>query len=385
MAMSFNTLQVEIGRAALGLDGAREGLRKARSDLIDVNARLEQRVEQLHRTEEKLSGVLDSIDNVVWSVSLGNSELLQRNSAAERLYGRPVDEFFTDLALWRSIVHPDDWERVHAHFSALKASKTLTIGYRIVRPDGSERWLEDRSRVINSADGTPVRIDGVTSDISERRRDAERLIFQAKAWHEAGHIGLSVAVNMSAKQFQQDVPALVREVLHDAGLPAHGLELELTESVLMHDTKATVETMRQLKNIGVRLALNDFGTGYSSLSYLKRFPIDVLKIDQSFAFEVTSDDGAASITRAVVAMACSLNMTTVAEGVETSEQLACLIAPGCDVMRGFHISRPVPNEQITALLDKDRLSAQNTSPVAHLKELVSSLPPAVGASLVVTI
>ena len=385
MAMSFNTLQVEIGRAALGLDGAREGLRKARSDLIDVNARLEQRVEQLHRTEEKLSGVLDSIDNVVWSVSLGNNELLHLNSAAERLYGRPVDEFFTDLALWRSIVHPDDWERVHAHFSALKASKTLTIGYRIVRPDGSERWLEDRSRVINSADGTPVRIDGVTSDISERRRDAERLIFQAKAWHEAGHIGLSVAVNMSAKQFQQDVPALVREVLHDAGLPAHGLELELTESVLMHDTKATVETMRQLKNIGVRLALNDFGTGYSSLSYLKRFPIDVLKIDQSFAFEVTSDDGAASITRAVVAMACSLNMTTVAEGVETSEQLACLIAPGCDVMRGFHISRPVPNEQITALLDKDRLSAQNTSPVAHLKELVSSLPPAVGASLVVTI
>ena len=190
---------------------------------------------------------------------------------------------------------------------------------------------------------------------------------------------------MSAKQFQQDVPALVREVLHDAGLPAHGLELELTESVLMHDTKATVETMRQLKNIGVRLALNDFGTGYSSLSYLKRFPIDVLKIDQSFAFEATSDDGAASITRAVVAMACSLNMTTVAEGVETSEQLACLIAPGCDVMRGFHISRPVPNEQITALLDKDRLSAQNTSHVAHLKELVSSLPPAVGASLVVTI
>ena len=635
MAMSFNTLQVEIGRAALGLDSAREGLRKARSDLIDVNAKLEQRVEQLRCTEEKLSGVLDSIDNVVWSVSLGDNELLYLNSAAERLYGRPVDEFFADLALWRNIVHPDDWKRVHSHFNTLEASKTLTIEYRIVRPDGSERWLEDRSRVINSPDGAPIRIDGVTSDISERRRDAERLLFQAnhdaltglpnrnllndrvsqalaqarhsgehvavlfldldgfkfvndsyghacgdallrivaarlevvirasdtvarlggdefvillasvdrtedaahvaqkvldalkvqishegrdfylgasigisvyphdgdssdvllqhadvamyrakangrngfqnylvemgaqardrmtiesalrvalerqqftlhyqpqvdgvsgrivgveallrwqhpllgnvsparfipvaeetgliipigewvlrtavaqaKAWHEAGHIGLSVAVNMSAKQFQQDVPALVREVLHDAGLPAHYLELELTESVLMHDTKATIETMRQLKNVGVRLALDDFGTGYSSLSYLKRFPIDVLKIDQSFTFEVTSDDGAASITRAIIAMARSLNMTTVAEGVETCEQLAYLVALGCDVMQGFHISRPVPNEQITALLDKDRLFEQGTGRVTHWKELVSSLPPAVGTLLVVTI
>ncbi len=119
----------------------------------------------------------------------------------------------------------------------------------------------------------------------------------------------------------------------------------------MHDTGAAVETMRQIKKLGVRLALDDFGTGYSSLSYLKRFPIDVLKIDQSFTFEVTSDDGAASITRAIVAMAQSLRMTTVAEGVETGEQLDFLCALGCDVIQGFHISRPLPVSQITALLD----------------------------------
>jgi EAL domain-containing protein (putative c-di-GMP-specific phosphodiesterase class I) len=120
----------------------------------------------------------------------------------------------------------------------------------------------------------------------------------------------------------------------------------------MHDTDATVETMRQIKRLGVRLALDDFGTGYSSLSYLKRFPIDVLKIDQSFTFEVTSDDGAASITRAIIAMARSLNMTTVAEGVETKAQLDFLGALGCDVMQGFYISRPLPVARLTALLDE---------------------------------
>jgi EAL domain-containing protein (putative c-di-GMP-specific phosphodiesterase class I) len=118
----------------------------------------------------------------------------------------------------------------------------------------------------------------------------------------------------------------------------------------MRDTNAAIETMRQIKNIGVRLTLDDFGTGYSSLSYLRRFPIDVLKIDKSFTFDVTTDEGAASITRAIIAMARSLNMTTIAEGVETIEQLELLSALGCDVMQGYHISRPLPVDQITALL-----------------------------------
>jgi len=174
---------------------------------------------------------------------------------------------------------------------------------------------------------------------------------QAMAWHAAGNDALCVAVNMSAIQFQQqDVPTLVRDVLRSSGLPAQCLELELTESSLMRDTNAAIETMRQIKNIGVRLTLDDFGTGYSSLSYLRRFPIDVLKIDKSFTFDVTTDEGAASITRAIIAMARSLNMTTIAEGVETIEQLELLSALGCDVMQGYHISRPLPVDQITALL-----------------------------------
>ena len=157
---------------------------------------------------------------------------------------------------------------------------------------------------------------------------------------------------MSAKQFQQqDVASLVRHAIASAGLPARFLELEVTESTLMHNTDVITETMRQIKQLGVRLALDDFGTGYSSLGYLRRFPIDVLKIDQSFTSDLPNDEGAMSITRAIIAMAQSLNMTTVAEGVETCEQLECLSTLGCDVMQGYLISRPLPAEQMTALLN----------------------------------
>lgn len=183
MARSFNTLQAGIGGAALGLEDAREGLRKARSDLTDANAQLEQRIVQLHLAEEKLSGVLDSIDHIVWSTSVPGNELLYLNSAAERVYGRPVSEFIADARLWWGIVHPDDRQRVQDSSNSLLARGALTVQYRIVRPDGSERWLEDRARVIRAPDGSPIRIDGVAADISEHKLAAERLAYQAS--HDA--------------------------------------------------------------------------------------------------------------------------------------------------------------------------------------------------------
>ncbi len=610
MAASFNTMQAQIGYAAVGLVGAREGLREARDALTDANDRLEQKVVKLHLAEEKLSGLLESIDNVVWSMSLETGDLLYLNPAAERIYGRPVDAFFADRDLWLSIVHADDRERVLARLQGPFQSDTISSEYRVVRPDRSERWLEDRARVIRGPDGALLRLDGIATDITERKSHAERIAHQAnhdaltglpnrnrlndrieqalalarrsgqhvavlfmdldgfkfvndsyghpfgdallctvaarlqvvvresdtvarlggdeflillpsldraedaqqvaakvldafkvqishggrdlqlsasigisvfpddgddgalllqhadvamyhakaqgrnryqcyasemgmqaqermelegalrmalerqqlevhyqpqveresgrivgveallrwthptlgkvsparfiplaeetgliipigewvlrtacaqaQSWHAAGHGTLSVAVNMSARQFQQqDVPALVGHVLAATGLPARFLELELTESVLMHDTDQVVRTMQRIKQLGVRLALDDFGTGYSSLSYLKRFPIDVLKIDQSFTFEVARDAGTASITRAIIAMAHSLQMTTVAEGVEDQVQFDFLAELGCDVMQGYHIARPMPANQVTALLDAElRLEKQ---------------------------
>ena len=178
---------------------------------------------------------------------------------------------------------------------------------------------------------------------------------QAKAWHAAGHAGLQVAVNLSARQFrQQDVAGLVRDALAESGLAAKYLELELTESVLMKDGEAVAHTLHQLKAMGVSLALDDFGTGYSSLSYLKRFPIDVVKIDRAFVRDVTVNADDAALTRAIIAMARSLNMSTVAEGVETLGQLSFVIGNGCDAMQGYYFSRPLPVDEMTALLRDGR-------------------------------
>ncbi len=172
-----------------------------------------------------------------------------------------------------------------------------------------------------------------------------------KQWHETGHPDLTMAVNVSARQFrQQSVPDLVRNVLADTGLAAEYLELELTESLLMQNREVVVQALEQLKKIGVTLSLDDFGTGYSSLSYLKQFPIDVVKIDQSFIRDVTNSVDGASLTRSIIAMAESLHMTTVAEGVETEGQLGFLNTNHCDAMQGYYFSRPLPQHEMTALL-----------------------------------
>jgi diguanylate cyclase (GGDEF)-like protein/PAS domain S-box-containing protein len=178
---------------------------------------------------------------------------------------------------------------------------------------------------------------------------------QAKAWSAAGFPELTVAVNLSARQFRhQDVPALVRRTLADTGLAASQLELELTESLLIQDDDTIARALHELKSIGVTLALDDFGTGYSSLSYLKRFPIDVVKIDRSFIGDVAGSVDDASLTRAIIAMARSLHMETIAEGVETAEQLAFLQANGCDAIQGYYFSRPLPANDLAALLSEGR-------------------------------
>jgi EAL domain-containing protein (putative c-di-GMP-specific phosphodiesterase class I) len=166
---------------------------------------------------------------------------------------------------------------------------------------------------------------------------------QGRRWHDAGHTGLRIGVNLSARQFRQvDLHAQVLDVLETSGLPSEALELELTESMLMDDPESAAETMQHLGGIGVRLAIDDFGTGYSSLAYLKRFPVGRLKIDRSFVNDLSTDPNDAAIVSAVVAMAGSLNMEVIAEGVETREQLRYLEAHGCSVVQGYLFSQPKP-------------------------------------------
>lgn len=177
---------------------------------------------------------------------------------------------------------------------------------------------------------------------------------QARAWQDAGLRPMRIAVNVSAVELRaKDFVAGVRDTLTESGLDPRYLELELTETFLMQDSKdskSTAAVLQALKGMGVQLALDDFGTGYSSLSYLKRFPIDTLKIDQSFVRDLTTDADDASIVTAVISMGKSLHMGVVAEGVETREQLAFLQEQSCPEGQGYYFSRPVAAEEFTLLL-----------------------------------
>jgi diguanylate cyclase (GGDEF)-like protein/PAS domain S-box-containing protein len=174
---------------------------------------------------------------------------------------------------------------------------------------------------------------------------------QARAWADAGMPATTMAVNVSAMEFRdEDFLERLFAILRETGLDPHSLELELTESVLMKHAESAAITLRAVRERGVQVAVDDFGTGYSSLSYLRKFPVDALKIDQSFVGHITGEDDDASIVTAVISMAHSLRLRVVAEGVETPEQLAFLRARDCDEAQGYYFSRPVPPQQFARLL-----------------------------------
>lgn len=176
---------------------------------------------------------------------------------------------------------------------------------------------------------------------------------QNKAWLDAGFAPMRIAVNLSARQFQdENLVRTVEQALAESGLSSKYLALEITESVVMKDVVAATRTLRKLKQIGIQVHIDDFGTGHSSLSYLKKFPIDVLKIDHSFVCDITTDPGDAAIATAIITLAHSLKVKAIAEGVETREQMELLRALGCDAMQGFVFSRPLAANEATKLLKR---------------------------------
>jgi diguanylate cyclase (GGDEF)-like protein/PAS domain S-box-containing protein len=174
---------------------------------------------------------------------------------------------------------------------------------------------------------------------------------QLRSWEAAGLPPPPVAINLSARQFQQaDLAAGIERIVSAAGVDPALLEFELTESMLMTNPEAAVAALMRIKALGMRLSVDDFGTGYSSLAYLKRFPLDALKIDRTFVRDLPDDADDAAITKAVIRLAHSLNLTVVAEGVETIAQLRELEQYGCDEIQGYYLSRPLPAADCTALL-----------------------------------
>lgn len=171
---------------------------------------------------------------------------------------------------------------------------------------------------------------------------------QLKQWEQQGYGRLKVSVNLSPLQFQNlRLIHSVKAALADSGVAPEQLELEITESAVMHDVEQTIETMHALKRLGVSLSIDDFGVGYSSLGYLARLPVDCLKIDRSFVTDLPSNKHEAIVARGIISMARGLSLTTVAEGVETDAQLEFLKSNGCDQIQGYLLSRPISPEEIT--------------------------------------
>jgi diguanylate cyclase (GGDEF)-like protein len=215
------------------------------------------------------------------------------------------------------------------------------------------RWDHPEMGLVSPADFIPVaEYTGLIVPIGGWvLREACR---QARIWLDGGVGRPHVAVNLSAQQFRRsDLLGSITAVLEETGLPAHCLELEITESTIMEDVEAAVATMHGLHELGIRLSIDDFGTGYSSLNYLKRFPIDTLKIDGSFIRDVTEDADDAAIVTAIVAMARSMGLRVVAEGVENAAQEAFLHTLRCDEIQGFLYSPPIPADEATRMLGEN--------------------------------
>jgi diguanylate cyclase (GGDEF)-like protein/PAS domain S-box-containing protein len=217
------------------------------------------------------------------------------------------------------------------------------------------RWAHPEKGLISPAEFVPVLEEtGLIVPVGEWViREA---CAQIGAWQQAGLKVPSVAVNLSARQFQQkNLDGIVREILRETGVAAALLQFEITESLLMTDPEAAARTLLGLKKAGVMLSVDDFGTGHSSLAYLKRFPLDVLKIDRTFINDIVTDPDDAAITIAIINLAHSLKLKVVAEGVETEEQLDLLALHSCDEMQGFYFSRPVAATELEAMLRQGRL------------------------------
>ena len=178
----------------------------------------------------------------------------------------------------------------------------------------------------------------------------EHAIKQTQLWNQLGH-NLSVGINLSVRQFMQvDLVDQMKLLIDKYQIDPGNIDLEITETIVMQDAGNSINKMHHLKELGVKLSMDDFGTGYSSLSYLNQFPLDILKIDRSFVKDITGNNGDGAIARAVIAMAHSMNLKVVAEGVETEEQFEFLKAHDCEVIQGYLISRPVPPQELELLL-----------------------------------
>lgn len=293
---------------------------------------------------------------------LNTATMLKNAEAAQH---QAKDEGRNNFQFYAGHMNATAWQRLHLETELRRAieREEFTLHYqpkvdmdsaKIVGMEALLRWQSPERGLVMPGEIIPLLEEtGLILPVGEWvLRAACR---QASTWQAAGLSNIHIAVNLSTLQFRQpDFAGLVLGILNENGLdPAlGGIELELTESLLMSNAEGAIDTLSKLHESGIRFSIDDFGTGYSSLSYLKRFPISSLKIDRSFVHDLSSDRDDEAIVAAIIALGHSLGLSIIAEGVETAGQLAQLRKLGCNEMQGYLFGRPVPAAEMTYLLKK---------------------------------
>ena len=230
------------------------------------------------------------------------------------------------------------------------------------------RWDNPNLGFVNLADFIPIAEEiGLIIPIGEFVLNTACL--QAQKWRERFGADIAISVNLSGRQLlRPNIVERIMDIVKSTGLPYHLLDIELTESILMDRSKETLNKLEKLSNLGITISVDDFGTGYSSMSYLKRYPIDTLKIDQSFISDLPDDANDAAITLAIIAMGKSLGMTIIAEGVETEAQLAFLKTHECNRVQGYLLGRPMSAEKAEQfIINESNLFVEHTLPYDAVK------------------
>lgn len=290
----------------------------------------------------------DDPDQVLKCADIALNRAKEEGRDVIRIYSRAFDDIVQQrFTMLKDLRKAMEEEELQLNFQPQLCLKTG----RVVGAEALLRWWKKGEDGLGGQFISPVEFipvaeqSGLIIPIGEwvLRESCKQCV----AWRMSGHEAVRVAVNVSAMQFQEDgLVELVASILKETGLPADRLELEVTESVFMDDIDRMIQVLRELNDLGVELAIDDFGTGYSSLSYLRRFPIDRLKIDRSFIIDASSSEDGSSIARTIIALGKSLNLETIAEGVETIEQQDFLVNEGCDLVQGFRYAKPMPVDQM---------------------------------------
>jgi diguanylate cyclase (GGDEF)-like protein/PAS domain S-box-containing protein len=335
------------------IDDVEDAARVARKILTVLDAPVSVHGHELHLTASvgiamfPLDG--DDAETLIRNADTALYRAKEQGGNRYQLYAPAMNAIaYKRLVLENSLRRAVEREEFRLHYQPLVSLHDGTV----VGVEALIRWQHPELGLVSPAEFIPLAEEtGLIVPLTHWvLRTACR---QMMEWHEAGLALMTVAVNISAQRFRAaNLPVAVAEALTATRLDGRHLCLELTESVLMENVEETIATLLELKKLHVKISIDDFGTGYSSLSYLKRLPIDTLKIDQSFVRNTPADADDAAIAMLIISMAHHLDLSVVAEGVETEEQMRMLRSQQCDIMQGYLVSRPLPGEEMTEMLSR---------------------------------